>query len=117
MLLFGPAVAIAMSFAATFYLCVVGPFSARKTYRIHAALRSPFKVTWNDEFVRFTSKDGEARLQWVDLYDVSNNATCLLLYESDRFFRVIPKRHLSENQAADIVALAEQARERTTIVR
>ena len=81
---------------------VLGGFTARRTFRQHKTLQKPATLTWSEQGVVMQSEYGDARVPWADFRKAREDQRMILLYESDRLYRLIPKRCLSAAQLADI---------------
>ncbi|GGF71944.1 hypothetical protein GCM10007301_34610 [Azorhizobium oxalatiphilum] len=80
--------------------------AARKLYAQQKTLQRPFDVSWTDDELRTTSEDGNWRLRWSDFREVKANDKVILFFESDYMMRIIPRRHLTSAQQADLLACA-----------
>ena len=72
-----------------------------------ATLQKPATLTWNEQGVVMQSEYGDARVPWADFRKAREDQRMILLYESDRLYRLIPKRCLSAAQLADIQSCLE----------
>lgn len=96
-----PFALLAFPFLITHFL---GGYAARKTFRQQKTLHKPAKLTWSEQGVVMQSEYGDARVPWMDFRKAREDRQMILLYESDRLYRVIPKRCLSTAQLADLQA-------------
>ncbi|WP_051424486.1 YcxB family protein [Pseudomonas sp. URMO17WK12:I4] len=81
---------------------MLGGFTARRTFRQHKTLQKPATLTWSERGVVMQSEYGDARVPWADFRKAREDQRVILLYESDRLYRLIPKRCLLAAQLADI---------------
>lgn len=81
---------------------LLGGVAARRTFKQQKTLHKPAKLTWNEQGVVMQSEYGDARVPWADFRKTREDQRVILLYESDRLYRLIPKRCLSAAQLADI---------------
>jgi hypothetical protein len=77
---------------------------ARRTLRQQKTLQHPIQLSWSDDGMVMSNNFGEARMAWIDYRKIRQDRHMVLLYESDRLYRMIPKRALSAAQSADLVA-------------
>ncbi|KAA1179444.1 YcxB family protein [Rhizobium tropici] len=88
-----------------------GGRAARKTYREQKTLHKPVHLSWSEDGVHFSSDFGEARLQWSDFLMARQDRHCILLYESRRLYRLIPKRILAADQVRELQVLARKVQD------
>lgn len=77
---------------------------ARRTLRQQKTLQHPMQLTWTEDGMLMSNNFGEARMRWTDYRKIRQDRRVVLLYESDRLYRMIPKRTLSLPQLADLAA-------------
>jgi hypothetical protein len=82
---------------------------ARRTLRQQKTLHQPMQLTWSDDGMLMSNNFGEARMQWTDYRKIRHDRHVILLYESDRLYRMIPTRALSAAQSADLEACMASA--------
>ncbi|MGY5779840.1 YcxB family protein [Rhizobium sp. LEGMi135b] len=85
-----------------------GGRAARKTYREQKTLHKPVHLSWSEDGVHFRSDFGETRLQWSDFLMARQDRHCILLYESRRLYRLIPKRILADDQLLELQNFARE---------
>ncbi|MBM7048881.1 YcxB family protein [Rhizobium lusitanum] len=88
-----------------------GGRTARRTFREQKTLQKPLHFSWTESGVHLWSDFGEARLQWSDFLKARQDRHCILLYESQRLYRIIPKRVLTNDQIRELQALALKVRD------
>ncbi len=81
---------------------VLGGVAARRTFRQQKTLHKPATLAWTEQGVVLRSDYGDARVPWADFRKARQDERMILLYESDRLYRVIPNRCLSAVQLADL---------------
>ncbi|WP_295479604.1 YcxB family protein [uncultured Pseudomonas sp.] len=81
---------------------MLGGIRARKTFAQQKTLQKPTCLAWDEQGVVMKSDYGHARAPWTDFRKAREDERLILLYESDRLYRLIPKRCLSATQLADI---------------
>jgi hypothetical protein len=78
-----------------------GP-AARKAFGQQKGFHKPITVAWNGEGVSFEGYHGIARFKWTDFVQIRQDRHLILMYESERIYRVIPKRALSADQITNL---------------
>ena len=101
-----PFIVMACSAAVIFLL---GKRLARKAFDQQKTLQVPYRVSWTEQGILVESEYGDARMPWGDLRKARQDQNLLLLYESDRLYRLIPKRCLTQAQLADFQACMASA--------
>lgn len=85
---------------------VIGvPIQARRTYRQQRTLRGDMTLTWSDQALHIQSEYGTFEMPWGHFLRWREDARSILLYESERLVRIIPKRPLTDAQQQDLLAL------------
>ncbi len=84
----------------------MGGRAARRTFREQKTLQKPYHFSWTENGVHLWSDFGEARLQWSDFLKARQDRHCMLFYESQRLYRIVPKRVLTNDQIGELQALA-----------
>ncbi|WP_267552442.1 YcxB family protein [Rhizobium rhizogenes] len=84
----------------------LGGRAARRTFREQKTLQKPYHFSWTENGVHLWSDFGEARLQWSDFLKARQDRHCMLFYESQRLYRIVPKRVLTSDQIGELQALA-----------
>ena len=80
---------------------------ARRVRRIFAqqkSLHGESTVAWSDESITFGSPKGMTTYEWSDFLKIIEDRNIILLMQSDALFNFVPKRLLSSDQAARIMA-------------
>ncbi|NLR99214.1 YcxB family protein [Rhizobium sp. P38BS-XIX] len=89
----------------------LGGRTARKTYAEQRTLQKPIHLSWNEDGVHLRSDFGEAKMQWTDFVKTRQDRHCLLFYESQRLYRIIPKRILTREHILELQGLALKVRD------
>jgi hypothetical protein len=79
----------------------------RRVHRIflqQKALHDEVRIQWNDEGISFESGRGSSRFLWSDFVRIAENQKAIVLLQSDALFNFIPKRVLSADEVASIMA-------------
>lgn len=79
--------------------------TARKTLTQQKTLQKPLHVSWDDENISLKNDFGESRFKWTDIFKIRQDDRIILLYESERIYRLIPKRILTEAQRVDLSSI------------
>ncbi|MEP7007159.1 MAG: YcxB family protein [Sphingomonas bacterium] len=79
------------------------PGQARLTFAQQKSLQGEVAVKWSDVGISMTSERGHAQLKWEDFVEIIEGRDAILLRQTDTLFSFVPKRLLSEEQAASIV--------------
>lgn len=87
---------LAFIFFANTYVLVKKAFGQQKG--LHRSLQ--FK--WNDADVHMKSEVGDVHVKWDEFIKLRENKHVILLYLSDYFFFILPKRFMTNEQAATI---------------
>ncbi len=90
-------------------------YSARKTFRIQKSLHPAITVSWDENAISWSSASGTAHLPWENIHECGENARVLLIFETPRLFRILPRHLLTPAQQDDIHAhLARHGRKLAT---
>ena len=89
----------------------LGGRTARKTYAEQRTLQKPIHLTWNEDGLHLRSDYGDARMEWTDFVKVRQDRHCMMFYESQRLYRIIPKRILTDEQTVELQRLALKVRD------
>ncbi|MBP2513717.1 YcxB family protein [Sphingomonas sp. PvP018] len=68
------------------------------------ALHDEVAIQWGDEGISFESGRGSSRFLWGDFIRIAENQKAIVLLQSDALFNFIPKRILSADEVASIMA-------------
>ena len=79
------------------------PGQARRAFAQQKSLQGEVAVKWSDAGISMTSEGGHAQLKWEDFVEIVEGRDAILLRQTDTLFSFIPRRLLSEEQAASIV--------------
>lgn len=85
------------------------PGRARKIHAQQKVLRHPVEVSWNDEAYSAASDASASVVRWGDYHGWSADEKMILLLPSSVLFQMLPRRALSEAQAADLIAHIERS--------
>ena len=96
-----PFIVMACSVAVIF---AMGTRFGRKAFDQQKTLQAPYRISWSDQGILIESEYGDARMQWGDFRKLRQDQNLILLYESDRLYRLIPKRCFTQAQLADFQA-------------
>jgi hypothetical protein len=80
--------------------------TVRRIYAQQKSLHDAAAVAWSDAEVTVTAARGTARHVWSDFIDVHADRRSIILRQSDALFNFIPRRVLSDEQAADLLRVA-----------
>lgn len=78
------------------------PTLARRNFRLQRSLHGDFRYGWSDDKLTVGTEYGSFDMPWSHFHGWAENDRMLLLFESDRLYRVIPKRVLSPEQETDL---------------
>lgn len=73
---------------------VVNPIMARRVYRQQRSLQGGIALSWTDEELQFDTEYGQFAMPWSHFARWAEDKHTFLLFESDRLYRIIPKRVL-----------------------
>lgn len=73
---------------------VVNPIMARRIYRQQRSLQGEIGLSWTDEQLEFDSEYGQFAMPWSHFVRWAEDKHTFVLFESDRLYRIIPKRVL-----------------------
>lgn len=73
---------------------VVNPLLARRIYRQQRSLHGEIGLAWTDERLEFDSEYGQFAMPWNHFTRWAEDNRTFVLFESDRLYRIIPKRVL-----------------------
>jgi len=80
------------------------PRRVRRIFVQQKTLHDEVAIEWNDQSISFTSRRGASRFLWSDFLRVAENQKAIVLLQSDVLFNFIPKRVLSADDVASIMA-------------
>lgn len=84
-----------LPFLVVFFLAlVVGPMQARRIYRQQRSLQGEIGLSWTAEKLAFDSEYGQFAMPWSHFVRMAESSNTFVLFESDRLYRIIPKRVL-----------------------
>lgn len=84
---------------------VIGvPIQARRTHRQQRTLRGDMTLAWSDDALHIESEYGIFDIPWGHFLRWREDGRSILLYESERLVRIIPKRALSDGQQQSLRA-------------
>ena len=82
------------------------PGQTRRSFRQNKTLHIPCTYAWTDEALSWRSEAANGRILWPDLHRWGEGKCAFLFAVSDRGMHIIPRRALSEAEAADLRATA-----------
>jgi YcxB-like protein len=82
------------------------PGQALRAFRQNKTIHHPYTYAWTDEGISFESETANARIAWRDLYRWGEGRSAFLFAVSERGVHFVPRRALSEAEAADLRATA-----------
>lgn len=74
------------------------PTMARRNFRQQRSFQAEFTYGWNEDRLTVSTEYGHFEMPWDHFVGWAENANIILLLETDRLYRVIPKRVLSPDQ-------------------
>ena len=83
---------------------VMTPIAARRNYARQRSLRGDLTLSWSEAGLHTVSEYGTFEIPWSHFVRSVENDKLIMLFESDRLYRPIPKRLLSAEQQADLRA-------------
>jgi YcxB-like protein len=75
----------------------------RRQYRQSVKMRSPIKLSWDDEAVTFDTDKSHAVYPWKDFFKWMGSTTSLLLYRDAGMFFPVPRRALPDDAYEEMV--------------
>lgn len=93
--------------AALFFLAwdwIARDWVIRRAFRQGEAMRSPIRIEWDTEAIRFHTDMSHSEYHWNRFYRWMASKKSLLLYRDSQFFIVIPRRTLPIGAANEIIA-------------
>ena len=82
------------------------PGQALRAFRQNKTIHAPYTYAWTDEGISWESEAANARVAWRDLYRWGEGRSAFLFAVSERGVHYVPRRALSDEQAADLRATA-----------
>ncbi|UJW84030.1 YcxB family protein [Devosia sp. SL43] len=83
------------------------PITARRNFARQRSLQGDLTLSWSEAGLRTVSEYGTFEIPWSHFNRRAENGNLFLLFESDRLYRLIPKRVLTTEQQADVRSLIE----------
>ena len=81
---------------------VLLPRRAKRLLGQQKSMQEDVAVAWNDAGIEFTMPNGHHRLAWTDFMKWRESPTVLLMFQAENLMNILPKRCLSDEQAAEI---------------
>ena len=78
------------------------PWQAKRHYHQAVALAEEISTDWSDKGIGYASTHGNSRFQWSDYHGWAETANLLILFQSESFYNLVPKRAL---QLAEVEAI------------
>lgn len=77
---------------------LVVPWQARRMFRQQRSLQGELALSWSDAGLHVVSEYGTFEIPWNHFVRFAENKATFVLLESDRLYRPVPKRVLSDQQ-------------------
>lgn len=88
-----------LPFAAVIAVTVIlTPITARRIFRQQRSLQGEMVLAWSDTGLHVRSEYGDFEMPWPHFVRWAEDGRSFLLFESDRLYRVVPKRVLTPDQ-------------------
>jgi hypothetical protein len=84
------------------------PGQALRSFRQNRSTHTAYTYAWTDEGISWESEASSARVRWPDLYRWGEGRSAFLFAVSERGVHFVPRRALSEAEAADLRATASR---------
>ena len=84
------------------------PGQALRSFRQNRTTHTAYTYAWTDEGISWESEASSARVRWPDLYRWGEGRSAFLFAVSERGVHFVPRRALSEAEAADLHATASR---------
>ena len=81
----------------------------RRAFRQGDAMRTPIRMEWDEEAIRFHTDMSDAEYRWTRFYRWMASKKSLLLYRDSQFFIAVPRRALVEGQAENMISALKAA--------
>jgi hypothetical protein len=78
------------------------PSQALRAFRQNKTTHAAYTYAWSDEGISWESEASSARILWRDLYRWREGRSAFLFAVSERGIHFVPRRALSEAEAADL---------------
>lgn len=85
------------------------PRRARKIHAQQKSLQVPVGASWTEKGYFASSALGSGTIPWTSYHDWRRDKAMILLMQSEVLFQMIPRRALSAEQDADLVAALERS--------
>lgn len=93
----------ALPFAVVWALiAILTPRAARTTYRQQRSLQVELTYAWSDRGLAISSEYGAFEIPWSHFMRWAEDERTFLLYESDRLYRLVPRRVLAPDQQSSL---------------
>lgn len=90
-------------FVLVFVVILVGnPILARRTFRQQRSLHGEVGLSWTEQRLEFDSEYGQFAMPWSHFLRFGEDRHTFVLFESDRLYRIIPKRALDADTERDL---------------
>lgn len=77
---------------------ILTPITARRVFRQQRSLQGEMTLAWSDAGLHVQSEYGAFEMPWSHFVRWAEDDRSFLLFESDRLYRVVPKRVLTPDQ-------------------
>lgn len=78
------------------------PALARRNFRQQRALQGDFTYAWSEQGLSVKTEFGTFEMPWDHFVGWAENSNTILILETDRLYRVVPKRVLDPDQQAGL---------------
>lgn len=85
------------------------PWQAKRHYKQAVALHEEIACWWGKNGIELSSTRGSSKFAWKDFHRWGDSHSLLLLYQSEMFYSVVPKRVLESGELAAIKRRLEDA--------
>ena len=82
------------------------PNQGLRTFRQNKAVQKEHEFRWSDEGIAWRSASSDSRIAWDELYRWREGRSAFLFAVSERSVHFVPRRALSDVEAADLRATA-----------
>lgn len=81
---------------------ILTPITARRVFRQQRSLQGEMTLSWSEAGLHVQSEYGAFEIPWSHFVRWTEDQHSFLLFESDRLYRVVPKRVLTSDQQQDL---------------
>ena len=84
-------------------------WTVRRAFRQSLPMRSPIRLTWDEQAIGFHTDMSDARYEWSRFFRWRAGKTTLLLYRDSQLFLLVPRRALPEGAVGEMIAALKAA--------